>query len=85
MRKLTHAVRQVASLTVLAGIGMAGLLTPWTWSRILAVGLVVAIVLIAAARNALRRASRRIDTILEEELGSDAEDATEPVGLRLAA
>ncbi len=83
MRKLPTALRQILSLTVLAGVGMAGLLTPWAWSRILAVGLVVTIVLIATARSALRRASRRIDTILDEELSSE-EDAPPAFPDRLA-
>ncbi|HEV7647125.1 MAG TPA: hypothetical protein VGP26_03095 [Actinophytocola sp.] len=84
MRKQRHAFRQVSSLTVLAGIGMAGLLTPWAWAQVLAVGLVVAIVLMVAARSALRRASRQIDEILEDELGSDADDAEAPPEERLA-
>jgi membrane protein implicated in regulation of membrane protease activity len=84
MRKNPPAFRHIASLTVLAGVGMAGLLTPWAWAQITAVALVVAIVLLVAARNALRRASRQIEDILEDELGSDAEDAAEPPGERLA-
>ena len=84
MRKQPPAFRQVASLTVLAGLGMVGLLTPWAWTQILAVALVVAIVLFVAARSALRRASRQIDDILEDELGSDADDAPAPHDERLA-
>jgi hypothetical protein len=75
MRKSSPSYRQLLSLTVLAGIGFAGLLTPWRWTQILAVATVLGIVLAVSARNALRRASRKIDTILAEELGTDAEDA----------
>jgi uncharacterized membrane protein len=84
MRNLSPVYRQLLSLTVLAGLGLAGLLTPWTWAQVAAVGLVVAIVLFVVARNALRRASRRIDSILTEELGSDGEDAA-PGEHRLAS
>jgi divalent metal cation (Fe/Co/Zn/Cd) transporter len=84
MRKQPPVFRQVASLTVLAGIGMAGLLAPWAWAQVLAVGLVVAIVLFVAARGALRRASRQIDEILDDELGSDADEAAAPHDERLA-
>jgi hypothetical protein len=77
MRNLSPVYRQLLSLTVLAGLGLAGLLTPWTWTQVLAVGLVVAIVLFVAARNALRRASHRIDSILADELDADGEDAPE--------
>lgn len=64
---------------------MAGLLTPWPWTQIAAVALVVAIVLLVAARNTLRRASRQIDDILEDELGSDTEEAAATPDERLAA
>jgi hypothetical protein len=84
MRKHPPAFRHIASLTVLAGLGMAGLLTPWAWAQITAVALVVAIVLLVAARNTLRRASRQIDDILEDELGSDADDAAVRPDERLA-
>lgn len=80
MRKPRPVFRQMSSLTVLAGVGMAGLLTPWAWAQVLAVGLVLAIVLFVAARNALRRASRRIDEIFEDELGSDSDSETDSDG-----
>ena len=73
MRNLLPSFRSMLSLTVLAGIGLAGLLAPWTWTQLLAVVLVVVIVLTMIARNALRRASRRIDTILDEELSADGD------------
>ena len=73
MRRLYPAFRHVPSLTVLAGIGLGGLLLPWTWAQVLAVTLVVLIALIMAARNALRRASRKIDNILDEELNPEAD------------
>jgi membrane protein implicated in regulation of membrane protease activity len=85
MRKQPPAFRQVASLTVLAGLGMAGLLTPWAWAQVLAVSLVVAIVLFVAARQSLRRASRQIDEILEDELDSDNDEAPAPHDERLAS
>jgi membrane protein implicated in regulation of membrane protease activity len=75
MRKPSAPYRQILSLSVLAVIGFAGLLTPWRWTQILAVATVLAIVLVVSARNALRRASRKIDAILEEELGADTEEA----------
>lgn len=78
MRKIHPVVRQVASLTVLAGVGMAALRTPWAWSAVLAVVVVVAVVLMVTARNALGRASRRIATILEDELSSDEEAPSHP-------
>jgi len=85
MRNLIPTFRSLLSLTVLAGIGLSGLLAPWTWVQVLAVSLVAVIVLIMVARNALRRASRRIDSILEEELGPEADAEPDPVVHRLAS
>ncbi|HEY7592234.1 MAG TPA: hypothetical protein VH969_03705 [Actinophytocola sp.] len=76
MRNLYPAFRHVPSLTVLAGIGLSGLLLPWTWAHITAVALVVLIVAFMAARNALRRASRKIDEILDEEINPEGDLAT---------
>lgn len=84
MRTPLPAFRHMLSLTVLAGIGMTGLLTEWPWVQVLTVALVVVIALVMVARNALRRASRRIDTILDEELGSEADADPAPVEHRLA-
>ncbi len=86
MRNLSPVYRQLVSLTVLAGIGLAGLLLPWMWARLGAVALVVTIVLVVAARGALRRASRRIDTILDDELNPEGDTATstQSPGSRLA-
>lgn len=73
MRTLSPAFRHVPSLTVLAGIGLAGLLVPWTWASITAVAIVALIVLSVAARNALRRASRKIDQILDDEVSPEGD------------
>ena len=85
MRNLIPTFRNLVSLTVLAGIGLAGLLAPWTWVHVLGIALVAVIVLIMVARNALRRASRRIDSILDEELGPEADAEPAPVVHRLAS
>jgi membrane protein implicated in regulation of membrane protease activity len=85
MRTPLPAFRHVLSLTVLAGVGMAGLLTPWPWVQVLTVALVAVIALLMVARNALRRASRRIDTILEEELGTETDADPAPAVHRLAS
>jgi membrane protein implicated in regulation of membrane protease activity len=85
MRNLIPTFRSLLSLTVLAGIGLAGLLFPWTWAQVTAIVLVAVLVLIVVARNALRRASRRIDAILEEELGAEPDAEPAPVEHRLAS
>jgi hypothetical protein len=85
MRSLLPAFRHVLSLTVLAGVGMACLLTRWPWVQVLTVALVAVIALLMVARNALRRASRRIDTILEEELGAETDADPAPAVHRLAS
>ncbi len=85
MRNLLPTFRSVLSLTVLAGIGLAGLLAPWTWVQVLGLALVAVIVLVMVARNALRRASRRIDTILDEELNPESDTEPAPQVHRLAS
>jgi len=71
MRILPPAYRHIPSLSVLAAIGLAGLLTPWPWAQLLGPLLVVLIVAAVATRRALRRASRRIGVILDEELNPE--------------
>jgi len=85
MRNQNPTFRSLLSLTVLAGIGLSGLLFPWAWAQLTAIALVVVLVLIMVARNALRRASRRIDAILEEELGNEPDSEPAPVVRRLAS
>ncbi|HEY0449508.1 hypothetical protein [Actinophytocola sp.] len=72
---LAPAGRYTPALFVLVGLGAVGLLAPWSWAPLPAIALVIGTILVLGARNALRRASRQIDTILSEELGPDTDTA----------
>jgi hypothetical protein len=85
MRNPLPYLRQLLLLTALACVGLSGWVTPWAWTRITSVSLATAIVLAVAARRSLRRASRRIDAILTEELDTEEYDTEEYDEMRLAS